>query len=85
MFNIENFLKRFTLLTPPDDAIRGAVREIIEKEINISIEKKNISVHNNIIYIKTKPLFKNEIFIKKQTILKELEKKFHQKTPRDIK
>ena len=40
MFNIENFLKRFTLLTPPDDAIRGAVRETIEKEIGISIEKK---------------------------------------------
>jgi len=85
MFNIENFLKRFELLTPPNDAIRGAVREIIEKEIGVSIEKKNISVKNNIIYIKTKPLYKNEIFIKKQYILKELEKKFHQKTPRDIK
>ena len=57
MFNIENFLKRFTLLTPPDDAIRGAVRETIEKEIGISIEKKNISVQNNIVYIKNKTTF----------------------------
>ncbi|MCR4330518.1 MAG: hypothetical protein NUV49_01395 [Patescibacteria group bacterium] len=85
MFNIENFLKRFTLLTPPDDAIRRGVQEVLEKEIGVFVEKKNISIHNNIIYIKTKPLFKNEIFIKKQSILKELEKKFHQKTPRDIK
>jgi len=85
MFNIEGFLERFRSFTPPNNVIREAVIGILKKETGVLVDKKHISVVNNIVYVKTKPIIKNEVFIKKQEILKELREKFHNQAPLDIK
>lgn len=85
MFNIDDFLNKFKNLTPPDNEVREKVIEIIKNEINITIDKKNISIRNNSIFIKTKPIIKNELFINKEKLLHELKKSFGSKTPNDIK
>jgi len=39
---------------------------------------------NNIIYIKTNPVVKNEIFLNKNKILEEVKKQLKEKTPDNI-
>lgn len=50
------------------------VVESIKRHTGITIEIKNISLSNGILKIKTSQIQKNEIFIKKTKILKDLEK-----------
>lgn len=58
--------------------------ETIKKHTGIDIELKQISISNGVLKIKTSSLEKNEIFIKKQRILGELEGKLHGLKLRDI-
>lgn len=69
MFSISTFLEKFKNITQPDETARRRLSEIIQKETGIKISIKNISIKNNIVHIKTKPLYKNEIYIKKGRIL----------------
>lgn len=54
------------------EEIYRTISIVIEKNISFKIEQRNISIKGNIIYIKTSPLVKNEILIKKEKILKDL-------------
>jgi hypothetical protein len=84
MFNIDIFLKKFRKLTPPDSYIREIISSVIFNNLKIKINIKKIAIKNNIIYIKEKPVIKNEIFIHKKTILKEIKKKLKNKTFNNI-
>ncbi len=75
MFNIEDFLIKFKNIKPPNDTTRGYVSDVIFDTLNIKIEKVNIKINNNSIYIKTSHIIKNEIFLNKQKILNELNNK----------
>ena len=46
--------------------------EIIKKHTKVQIEIKDISISNGVINIKSNQTMKNEIYIKKEAILKEL-------------
>jgi hypothetical protein len=84
MFNIGDFLVKFKQITPPDGIIRDVFSEIILQILNININKTDISLKNNTVYIKTNPFIKNKIFIHKKDILKEAEKQLGKKTPKNI-
>jgi len=75
MFNIEDFLVRFKNIKPPNDTTRGYISDIIFDILNIKIEKTDIKINNNSVYIKTSHIIKNEIFLNKQNILNKLNKK----------
>lgn len=84
MFNIGDFLTKFKHLTPPDEVVREVFSKTIFKILNINIKKEDISLKNNILYIKTNSFVKNEIFLHKKNILKEAEKQLGKKTPKSI-
>ncbi len=46
--------------------------EIIKKHTKVQIETKDISISNGVVNIKSNQTMKNEIYIKKEPILKEL-------------
>ncbi len=53
------------------------ITETIKKCTGIVVDHKNISISNKILRIKASSVEKNEIFMKKTKILKELEQKLH--------
>lgn len=85
MFNLDKFLDKFKKLKPPDDEIKTNLIIIIKNEINFSINRKDISFNNNIIYIKTKSIIKNEIFINKYKILNLLNSNLKEDIVKDIR
>jgi len=74
-FNIGEYLKKFTKITPPDDFLKEIILEGVKTEIGIDIDKKNITVSGGIVYIKTSPIIKNEIFMKKEKIISIIKEK----------
>ena len=77
MFNIDDFLGRFKKIEPPDNTIRCYVSDVLFSVLNIKIKKQDIKIKNNIVYIKTNNIVKNEIFLNKQTILNKLNDKLN--------
>lgn len=55
------------------DLVVGVVTQIIKKELN----KDVFLIKNKVIYIKTNPLIKNQILIKKDLILEQINNKLN--------
>lgn len=85
MFSLNIFLEKFKNITPPDEAIRLLLAEMVKEETGIEVSKKNISIRNNIAYIKTTPIYKNEIYIQKGKIILKIKESFVGKNIIDIK
>ena len=75
MKGIRAFLSKFRLLTPPDQFIKKECISVIKDMWGVEIEKENLSVKNNTIYINTSSTVKSELFIKKESLLVELSKR----------
>ncbi len=75
MFNIENLLKKFKNITPPDDHIKNTTSLVVFDKIKINISKEKIKVINNAIYIDISPSVKSVIFRNKTEILGEINNK----------
>ena len=73
--HIKNFLNKFLELKNKNSFLKETLVDIIKKEINFLIKEEDIEINNIEIKIKTNPTVKNELFIKKDKILKEFNKK----------
>ena len=85
MFNIGDFLRRFSTLTPPDEFVRKQVLQSIQNILHYEVLMKDVSVRNGVVYIKTNSLVKNKVFMKKELLLKDLQKTLGDKAPNDIR
>jgi len=85
MFNLDKFLNKFKGLKPPNDEIKINIIKIIKDDLNINLERKDISVRNKTIYINTKPIIKNEIFINKYKLIETLRDKLGNTMVKDIR
>jgi len=72
-------------LKPGKKVIKEDVVKIISNIIGLDIKEYNIDIKNNTAYIKTEPIIKNQIFLKKQQILKQFLKEISTKNLRDIR
>jgi uncharacterized protein (UPF0210 family) len=84
MQRVGGFFEKFNSKITKQVQNLAFICETIKKHTGIEVEMKQISISNGILKIKTSSLEKNEIFIKKSRILKELEGKLHSLTLRDI-
>ena len=82
---LSDLLSKYRNLIPTDSLKKEAVIEVIMKCFNINLEKKDISLSNNIIYLKTSTKLKAEVFIHKAEILRDLKEILKQNTLKDIK
>ena len=74
MNNLGGFFNKIEKLLRDNDKTFRNYRDVINKIVNISDEEYKISVSGNIVNIKTNPIIKNEILLKKNEILEELNK-----------
>lgn len=86
MQKIGELLKRFTKICRPDILIREKTSEILKEEIGINIEPKRIKVKNGIILLElNSAAARNELFIKKDRILRKIKEQSKDVNIRDIK
>ena len=64
---------------------KESVRRIISEVLGVDIKKEEIDIRNNIIYLNIKPIYKNEVLLKQNTIFSKLEETFGKKTPKSIR
>lgn len=75
MFNIGNYLQKFSSLIIDSKALKRSILSVIYDVIGVELKEKDIDLQKSILYIKTTPLIKNEIYLKKDLILKQLKEK----------
>jgi hypothetical protein len=85
MIEIKDILARFDALLLKGEGKLDLVREIISSTIGVEIKKEEIKIKNNIIYLNIKPIYKNEIFLKKEKIFAKLKETLGKKFPEKIR
>lgn len=85
MIEIKDLLLRFNNLLLTEEFKKDSIRNIISSVIGINIKSEDIKIKNNIIYLNIKPIYKNEILIKKDKINNLLSEAFGKKAPEDIR
>lgn len=55
--------------------------------VNLDIDSNKIKIKNNVVYLDVKPIYKNEIFLKKEKIFEKLQEKIGiaNKLPEDFR
>ena len=79
MIELNSFLEKFKKFINTDEEVKKVVISVVEEKTGIKLEKINIKIKENILYLKEHPAVKNEIFMNKETILKEIQKLSGQK------
>lgn len=69
MENITSFLQKFKKILSSQGAHAYVFIEIVKDELDIKLQKKDVSVRGNVIYVRVSPASKNTIFLKKKKIL----------------
>ncbi len=75
MFNIGEYLNKFKKISENRDFLRKAVSEAVKNICGIDIDPEDIDVRDGIARIRSKPIIKNEIFLKKNKIMDFLKNK----------
>jgi len=84
-FNIGDYLKKFIGISPPNDFIKEKVISIVGDKVGVFLNKKDIDVNQNTVFIKTNPVVRSEIYIKKTLILDSLKQELGDKSPNNIR
>ena len=84
MKTIANFFKKFSNIQPTARVIKDVTLNVLNKK-NIPITVDEIIYSGGVVYIKSNQVIKNEVFILKEVILKEIEKQLNKKTVIDIR
>ena len=72
MFNIADFLKRFTDLKEPAFAEKAAITKVVKSVINISLASRCIDIKGTKAYLRVAPAVKALLVIKQGVIAAEV-------------
>jgi DNA replication protein DnaD len=85
MIEIKDLLARFQNILLSEKGKKEVARKVISEVIKTEINSEDIEIKNNTIYLNIKPIYKNEIFLKREQIFSKLEESLGKKTPGDIR
>jgi len=85
MIEIKDLFAKYDKLLFREEKRRESIIEILNKVLNIQIRPEDVTIKNNVVFLNLKPIYKNEIYLKKEQILKEIEEKIKGKPPNDIR
>jgi len=72
MRTIADLLEKFKKILQSNSQVKELFVRIIKGEINYDADTKNVTVKDGVIYLSDKPIVKNEVFMRKEKILTEL-------------
>jgi hypothetical protein len=70
--HVQEFLNKFKKITDSFLLNKDKVVLVLEKNLKLKIEKDSFSVKNKVLQIKASPVIRNEIFLRKESIIKDL-------------
>lgn len=82
MIELKDLLGRFRSILSGATAKKEAVRAAIEEAAGVKINPEDIQIKNETVYLNIKPIYKNEIHLKKEKILLKLAERFGGKEPK---
>jgi hypothetical protein len=85
MIEIKDLLGRFNNILLSENGRADSVRNIISEIIKVEIKPEYVKIKNGVIYLNIKPIYKNEILLKRERILLKLEETFGKKIPKEIR
>jgi len=72
MFNIEQYLKRFTLHISGGVVQKEKVIEIVKDIVGIELEKEQVEIKDGVLTLKIRPIIKSELVLKKEALMEKL-------------
>ena len=85
MIEIKDLLLNLRNLLLTEDSKKPLIIDIILKATGLELKKENLEIKGGVLYLIIKPIYKNEIFIKKDEILSQLKQKLDKKAPLEIR
>ena len=85
MIEIKDLLSRFGNILASEEFKGESVRRAITEVIGLPLEPKDVKVKNGTIFLDAKPIYKNEILIKKEKILSKIQEYLGERSPHDIR
>lgn len=84
MIELGQLLGKFEKLLSEGELGKEAIQKALKDATGLDIAKDRISIRNGTVYLDIKPLYKNEVLLKKEQILTKL-KKYRAPGPGDIR
>lgn len=84
MIEIKDLLFKFEDILLNEGLKVQYIREAIFNNTGIKIDKENVKIQNNTIYLNIKPIYKNEIFLNKKKISKSIQEALGDKSQKSI-
>jgi hypothetical protein len=85
MIEVRDLLAKFSNLLVSEEFKKESIRKTIEEVVGVGVDPKDIEIKGGTVYLNIKPIYKNEIFIKKEKIQATLQEKLGRKSPQDIR
>ncbi len=85
MIEIKDLLARFNHILLGEEGRIESVRSAISESIGLELNPKDIRIKNGTVFLNIKPIYKNEIFMKREEIFSRLQKTLGAKSPSDIR
>jgi hypothetical protein len=84
MIEIKDLLLRFNNLLLSEEVKKNSIINILHQIIGVNIKPEDIKIKNDIVYLNIKPIYKNEILLKKDEINLKLKESLGRKAPNNI-
>jgi hypothetical protein len=84
MESLKLYLTKFRGILPVDGLVKQAVLAAVAKHAGVKLKTTDIQVTNQVIYLKTRPTIKSEIFLRREAISEEISTLLSQTTKRRI-
>lgn len=85
MLEIKNLLLKFGNFLISEELKKETARKVIFEITQIQLQKDEIEIRNGEIFLKIKPIYRSEIFLKKDQILSELKKTLGKRAPQTLR
>ena len=72
MIEVKDLLVRFNNLLLSEENKKESVRRAVSEALRVEIRPEDVKIKKNIVYLNLKPIYKNEVFLKQEQILKKL-------------
>lgn len=84
MRSIQDLLERFKGILDTESSKKENIIEIIKDNTGIILTSKEVDVKAGKLFLKTKPIFRSEILLKKEKVMKAFIEAFGERYIRDI-
>jgi len=85
MIEIKSLLLRWNNFFLSETIKKELIQKTIKENTNLDVKDEEIEIKNNTIVLNIKPIYKNEIFLKKEKILLDISNALGKKSPTDIR